>query len=122
MFCLLDANNFYVSCERRFNPRLERRAVVVLSNNDGCAIARSDEAKALGIQMGEPYFQIRQRFTEQECIALSANFALYADMSSRLMGEAAALGDRQEVYSIDLSAPGYCCVSFEKEVVDWCCD
>ena len=101
MFCLLDANNFYVSCERRFNPRLERRAVVVLSNNDGCAIARSDEAKALGIQMGEPYFQIRQRFTEQECIALSANFALYADMSSRLMGEAAALGDRQEVYSVD---------------------
>lgn len=122
MFCLLDANNFYVSCERRFNPRLERLAVIVLSNNDGCAIARSDEAKALGIQMGEPYFQIRQRFTEQECIALSANFALYADMSSRLMGEAAALGDRQEVYSNPLSAPGYCCVSFEKEVVDWCCD
>ena len=72
--------------------------------------------------MGEPYFQIRQRFTEQECIALSVNFALYADMSSRLMGEAAALGDRQEVYSAKLSAPGYCCVSFEKEVVDWCCD
>ena len=101
MFALLDANNFYVSCERRFNKTLEGKAVIVLSNNDGCAIARSDEAKALGIKMGEPYFQIRERFPHNEVISLSANFTLYGDMSARLMGEAEALGHRQEIYSVD---------------------
>lgn len=101
MFALVDGNNFYVSCERVFRPALEGRPVVVLSNNDGCAIARSDEAKALGIKMGHPYFKIRREFPSAGVIALSANFVLYGDMSSRFMGIAGALGPGQEIYSID---------------------
>jgi len=100
-FALLDGNNFYVSCERIFNPRLTGRPVVVLSNNDGCAIARSEEAKALGIRMGAPWFQIRHLEHEAGLVALSANFALYGDISDRMMGLAETLGHRQEVYSID---------------------
>ena len=122
MYALVDGNNFYVSCERVFHPSLNGRPVVVLSNNDGCAIARSNEAKALGIKMGAPWFQIRHMETSHGLVGLSANFPLYGDMSNRLMSLVAGLGHRTEVYSIDLSAPGYCCVSFEKEVVDWCCD
>lgn len=100
-FALIDGNNFYVSCERAFRPGLEGRPVIVLSNNDGCAIARSNEAKALGIKMGHPWFQVRQAWPDAGITALSANFALYGDMSSRLMGIAAGLGPDQEVYSID---------------------
>ena len=122
MYALVDGNNFYVSCERVFRPSLNGMPVVVLSNNDGCAIARSNEAKALGIKMGEPWFKIRQLEEQAGLVALSANFTLYGDMSDRMMSLAAGLGPTQEIYSIDLSAPGYCCVSFEKEVVDWCCD
>lgn len=122
MFALIDASNFYVSCERVFRPSLNGRPVITLSNNDSCAIARSDEAKALGVKMGAPWFQIKHLEQEAGLIALSANFPLYGDMSNRMMCIAAGLGPRQEIYSIDLSAPGYCCVSFEKEVVDWCCD
>ena len=101
MIALLDGNNFYASCERVFQPRLIGRPVVVLSNNDGCAIARSDEAKALGIKMGAPFFEIRHLEDEAGLVALSANFALYGDMSDRMMTLAAGLGHRQEVYSID---------------------
>ena len=101
MLALLDGNNFYASCERVFQPRLVGRPVVVLSNNDGCAIARSDEAKALGIKMGAPWFEIRHLEDEAGLVALSANFALYGDMSDRMMSLAAGLGHRQEVYSID---------------------
>jgi len=101
MIALLDGNNFYASCERVFQPRLIGRPLVVLSNNDGCAIARSDEAKALGIKMGAPYFQIRHLEDEAGLIALSANFALYGDMSDRMMTLAVGLGHRQEIYSID---------------------
>lgn len=101
MIALLDGNNFYASCERVFQPRLVGRPVVVLSNNDGCAIARSDEAKALGIKMGAPFFKIRHLEEEAGLVALSANFALYGDMSDRMMSLAAGLGHRQEVYSID---------------------
>ena len=101
VFALLDGNNFYVSCERIFNPRLHRRPVVVLSNNDGCAIARSEEAKALGIQMGAPWFQIRHLEQVSGLVALSANFELYGDISDRMMTLAETLGHRQEVYSID---------------------
>ena len=122
MFALVDGNNFYVSCERVFRPSLNGRPVVVLSNNDGCAIARSNEAKALGIKMGAPWFEVRHMEATEGLVGLSANFALYGDMSDRMMSLAAGLGPTQEIYSIDLSAPGYCCVSFEKEVVDWCCD
>ena len=103
MLALIDGNNFYVSCERVFQPWLQGRPVVVLSNNDGCAIARSDEAKALGIKMGAPYFQLRELERDAGLIALSANFALYGDMSDRMMNLAAGLGHKQEVYSIDES-------------------
>ncbi|KAI9549167.1 putative protein UmuC-like [Daphnia sinensis] len=103
MLALIDGNNFYVSCERVFQPWLQGRPVVVLSNNDGCAIARSDEAKALGIKMGAPYFQLRELERDAGLIALSANFALYGDMSDRMMSLAAGLGHNQEVYSIDES-------------------
>ena len=101
MFALIDGNNFYVSCERVFRPVLEGRPVIVLSNNDGCAIARSNEAKDLGVKMGHPWFQVKRAWPDAGITALSANFALYGDMSSRLMGIAAGLGPSQEVYSID---------------------
>ena len=101
MYALIDGNNFYVSCERVFRPSLNGRPVVVLSNNDGCAISRSNEAKALGIRMGAPWFQIRHLEAEAGLVCLSANFALYGDMSDRMMSLAAGLGHRQEVYSID---------------------
>lgn len=98
---LVDANNFYVSCERVFNPRLRNRPVVVLSNNDGCVVSRSAEAKALGIAMGAPWFQIR-KFAEQEgVIAYSSNYPLYADMSNRVMSILRRFSPAQEVYSID---------------------
>ncbi len=101
MYALLDGNNFYVSCERVFRPSLKRVPVVVLSNNDGCAVARSDEAKALGIKMGTPYFQIKHLHDEAGLVALSANFPLYGDMSERMMSLASALGPQLEEYSID---------------------
>jgi len=101
MFALVDGNNFYVSCERVFRPSLRGRPVIVLSNNDGCAIARSNEAKALGIAMAEPWHQIRAKLPDAGVVALSANFTLYGDMSNRLMAIAARLGPGQEVYSID---------------------
>ena len=103
MFALVDGNNFYVSCERVFAPRLAGRPVIVLSNNDGCAIARSNEARALGIKMGEPWFEVRQRLQGVGVIALSANFALYGALSGRMMAIAAGLGPAQEIYSIDES-------------------
>ena len=103
MYALVDGNNFYVSCERVFRPSLNGRPVVVLSNNDGCAIARSNEAKAIGIKMGAPWFQIQHLQESHGLVALSANFALYGDMSDRMMSLAAGLGHRQEIYSIDES-------------------
>ena len=106
MFALIDANNFYVSCERVFRPSLESRPVIVLSNNDGCAISRSNEAKALGITMGHPWHQVQQRWPDAGVIALSANFTLYGDMSNRMMCIAAGLGPDQEIYSIDESFVG----------------
>ena len=103
MYALVDGNNFYVSCERAFRPDLAGRPVVVLSNNDGCAIARSNEAKALGIAMGAPWFKIKHLVDSDELVALSANFALYGDLSDRMMSLAAGLGPKQEIYSIDES-------------------
>ncbi|GAB6053947.1 Y-family DNA polymerase [Magnetospira thiophila] len=101
VYALADCNNFYVSCERVFQPELCGRPVVVLSNNDGCAIARSAEAKALGIAMGEPYFKIRQRPEWRSVIVRSTNFTLYGDMSRRVMDILADHAPRIEVYSID---------------------
>ena len=101
MFALVDVNNMYVSCERVFKPSLNGRPVVVLSNNDGACIARSNEAKDLGITMAQPWFQVRHLERSAGLIALSANFELYGDMSSRMMTLAAQYSPRQEIYSID---------------------
>ena len=101
MLALLDGNNFYVSCERAFRPSLQDRPVVVLSNNDGCAISRSNEAKALGIKMAQPHHEFRHLEDGAGLVSLSANFTLYGDMSDRMMSLAAGLGPGQEIYSID---------------------
>jgi DNA polymerase V len=101
MYALVDVNNMYVSCERVFKPALHGKPVVVLSNNDGACIARSNEAKDLGVQMAQPWFQVKHLERSAGLIALSANFELYGDMSSRMMSLAAAHAPRQEVYSID---------------------
>jgi len=101
MFALVDCNNFYASCERTFRPELRLRPVVVLSNNDGCIIARSEEAKALGIQMGTPEFKCRPLLRQHNVAVFSSNYALYGDMSSRVMATLAALAPEIEVYSID---------------------
>ena len=106
MFALIDGNNFYVSCERAFRPALQGIPVVVLSNNDGCAISRSDEAKALGVKMGQPFFQLRDLVEHKGLVCLSPNFELYGDMSDRMMALAAGLGPTQEIYSIDESFIG----------------
>lgn len=82
VFALVDGNNFYVSCERVFNPALEDRPVVVLSNNDGCAVSRSQQAKDMGIRMGAPWFEIRH-LERRGLVGMSSNYALYADMSAR---------------------------------------
>jgi DNA polymerase V len=101
MFALVDCNNFYASCERVFNPRLNGRAVVVLSNNDGCVIARSNEAKALGIPMGAPAFEYKKLFERQQVEVFSSNYALYGDMSSRVMNLLSEYTPEVEIYSID---------------------
>lgn len=101
MFALVDCNNFYVSCERVFNPKLEGKPVVVLSNNDGNVIARSNEAKALGIGMGTPYFQIEEIIREQQVLVYSSNYELYGEMSARVMEALRELVPDVEVYSID---------------------
>ena len=101
MFALIDCNNFYVSCERVFNPKLHNRPVVVLSNNDGCAISRSNEAKALGIPMGAPAFKYEKTFRKYNVEVFSSNFTLYGDMSSRVMSILSKYTPNIEIYSID---------------------
>lgn len=101
MFALIDCNNFYASCERVFNPRLNNKPVVVLSNNDGCVIARSNEAKALGIPMGAPAFEFEKDFEQKGIHVFSSNYALYGDMSSRVMNLLAEFSPDIEIYSID---------------------
>lgn len=101
MLALTDANNMYVSCERVFAPRLVGRPVVVLSSNDGACIARSNEAKALGVKMAQPWFQVKHLERSAGLIAVSANFELYSDMSARMMAVAGRFAPRQQVYSID---------------------
>ena len=102
-FALVDCNNFYASCERVFEPKLEGRPIVVLSNNDGCIIARSNEAKALGIKMGVPYFKLKNLITQNGVVVKSSNYPLYGDMSSRVMKVIGEYSPVQEVYSIDES-------------------
>lgn len=101
IFALVDCNNFYASCERVFNPALKGLPIVVLSNNDGCVIARSNEAKALGIKMGQPFFQCREIIKKSNVKVFSSNFALYADMSHRIMDILKNFAPQIEVYSID---------------------
>jgi DNA polymerase V len=101
VFALVDCNNFYASCEKLFRPDLKDRPVVVLSNNDGCVVARSREAKLLGIKMGVPVFQIKAEMQRHGILAFSSNYALYADLSSRVMRTLEEMAPRVEVYSID---------------------
>jgi len=101
MIALIDCNNFYVSCERVFNPKLEKRPVVVLSNNDGCIVARSEEAKSLGIPMGAPLFQYKDFLDKHNVVALSSNYTLYGDMSERVMNTLGDFTPNIEIYSID---------------------
>ena len=98
---LIDCNNFYVSCERLFRPDLITTPVVVLSNNDGCVVSRSNEAKAIGVRMGQPWFECKALAEEHGILALSSNYALYADLSNRVMNVLSTYSPRTEVYSID---------------------
>ena len=101
IFALIDCNAFYVSCERVFNPKLNNKPVVALSNNDGCIIARSKEAKALGIKMGVPLFKVKDIVEKENVIVFSSNYTLYADMSRRVMNIISEFAPSIEVYSID---------------------
>ena len=101
MYALVDCNNFYVSCERVFNPSINDKPVVVLSNNDGCIIARSNEAKALGIPMGAPLHLWKNLIKQNRVIVYSSNYTLYGDMSSRVMNSFYYFTPDVEVYSID---------------------
>ena len=98
---LVDCNSFYVSCERLFNPKIRRKPVVVLSNNDGCIISRSNEAKALGIKMGEPYFKAKDIIIKNNVNVFSSNYSLYGDLSRRVMRTLKRFNSDIEVYSID---------------------
>lgn len=101
MLALVDCNNFYASCERVFDPALRNRPVVVLSNNDGCIVARSAEAKALGLKMGDPYFKVKELLERHKVAVFSSNYALYGDMSQRVMKTLQQFAPDVEIYSID---------------------
>ena len=100
VFALIDCNSFYASCERVFRPDLAKIPIVVLSNNDGCVIARSADSKPF-VKMGEPYFQIKHKLKQHGIVAFSSNYALYGDMSERVMSVIESLVPAVEVYSID---------------------
>src|SRR6266700_3544321 len=103
MIALVDCNNFYASCERLFQPYLQNKPVIVLSNNDGCVVARSDEAKALGIEMGTPAFMIESLLQAHKVAVFSSNYTLYGDLSDRVMQTLQGFADKMEVDSIDES-------------------
>jgi len=98
---LIDCNSFYVSCERLFNPKIINKPVVVLSNNDGCVISRSTEAKKIGIKMGEPYFKVKELVKKNNIHIFSSNYALYGDLSRRVMKTLKSFSEKMEIYSID---------------------
>ena len=100
-FALVDCNNFYVSCERLYNPKLRNKPVIILSNNDGCVVSRSNEAKSLGIKMGQPFFQIEKLCQQKKVFVFSSNFALYGDISHRVMKTLETYCPDMEIYSID---------------------
>lgn len=127
LFALIDCNNFYVSCERLFNPKLEGKPVVVLSNNDGCVVSRSSEAKALGVKMGVPLYQISALVKSAGIVTLSSNYALYGDLSNRIMSILSGFSPHQEIYSIDecfldfTGIPDRLCLAREiKETIKQC--
>ena len=129
VFALVDCNNFYASCEKLFDPKLKDRPVVVLSNNDGCVVARSAEAKALGIPMGVPWFKLKDDARRHGIVALSSNYALYADLSNRVVEVLKMFSPHIEVYSIDesfLELSGFRSVDYpvygaeiRQRVADW---
>ena len=102
-FALVDCNSFYVSCERLFNPSINKKPAVVLSSNDGCVISRSVEAKILGIKMGEPYFKVKKIVKENDVKIFSTSFSLYGDISRRVMKTLKQFSPQMEIYSIDES-------------------
>jgi len=129
-FVLADCNNFYVSCERLFNPKLENKPVIILSNNDGCVVARSEEAKRLGIKMGQPFFQIKDFCERNGVFSLSSNYSLYGDLSQRVMEIIASVSEEIEIYSIDeafICFPAFLssqdvlsiCLELRKQVKQW---
>ncbi|MBR5175283.1 MAG: Y-family DNA polymerase [Bacteroidales bacterium] len=101
MYALVDCNNFFVSCERAFQPELEGRPVVVLSNNDGCVVARSNESKAMGVKMGTPFFKVKYLVDQGKLVVRSSNYTLYGDLSARVMSLLSEVAPKLEVYSID---------------------
>ena len=101
MIALIDCNNFYASCERLFKPSLNGKPVVVLSNNDGCVIARSNEAKALGIEMGAPAFMLEEFLSKNNVAVFSSNYTLYGSLSNRVMKTIQEFAPKTEIYSID---------------------
>tara|TARA_X000000950_G_scaffold285064_2_gene389814 strand:+ start:73592 stop:74914 length:1323 start_codon:yes stop_codon:yes gene_type:complete len=127
MIALLDCNNFYVSCERLFNPKLINRPVIVLSNNDGCIISRSNEAKELGIKMGEPFFMIKKKIDSMNIKVCSSNYSLYANLSNRVMNIIKNNFSKVEVYSIDeafidlrgLKDEENICFKLRKRILKW---
>ena len=129
MFALIDCNNFYASCERVFNPALNKKPIVILSNNDGCVISRSNEAKALGIPMGAPAFKYQSVFKKNNVYVFSSNFPLYGDISSRIMNILSSFTPNIEIYSIDeafLKFEGFnnydlekYCEKIKKRVLKW---
>ena len=118
MFALVDCNNFYVSCERLFNPALKKCPVIVLSNNDGCVVSRSNEAKQLGVPMGVPYFKIAEKVRYHNVRVFSSNYALYADISSRIMEVLSTFTPDLEIYSIDEAFLFFKWKSFNREEVE----
>ena len=127
MIALVDCNNFYASCERVFQPKLEGKPIVVLSNNDGCVIARSNEAKALGIKMGAPAFKMKSIFDRNNVSVFSSNFALYGDISNRVMRILSQKAPAIEIYSIDeafldfngIKKPNHFSIELRKIVKKW---
>jgi DNA polymerase V len=119
-FVLVDCNNFYVSCERVFNPRLEGCPVIILSNNDGCIVARSQEAKLLGIGMGEPFFKVKELCERQKVVVYSSNYHLYGDLSGRVMSILSTVAPDLQIYSIDEAFLQLPAALGSEEVADRC--
>ena len=114
MFALIDGNSFYASCERVFRPELEQRPVVILSNNDGCIVTLTKEAKALGLKRGTPLFQVKDVIDKYQVVVFSSNYELYGDMSARMMATIASLVPSIETYSIDECFADYATITVDE--------